>query len=78
MLADGKDGTTLVYFKVETSTPGEWKTTTIPDLRPDTGSVSYPITMEWYEPGTTIEHHVMYTFRVDREGRIYQWKRSEW
>ena len=79
VLADGKDGTTLVYFKVETSTtPGEWKTTTIPDLRPDTGSVSYPITMEWYEPGTTIERHVMHTFRVDRDGRIYQWKRLDW
>ena len=79
VLGDGKDGTTLVYFKVETSTTaGEWKTTTLPDPRIDTGSVSYPITMEWFEPGTTIELQVMYAFRVDRDGRIYQWKRLAW
>jgi len=79
VLADGKDGTTLVYFKEETSTtPGQWVTTTLPDPRIDTGSVSYPITMEWFEPGKTIEHQVMYSFRVDRDGRIYQWKRLEW
>ena len=78
-LADGTYGKTLVYIKDETeTTPGHWTTTTIPDMRPDTGSVSYPITFNEFQPGETIERRVTYAFRVDRDGRIYQWKRLEW
>jgi hypothetical protein len=78
VLADGKDGKTLVYIKDETyTTPGQWTTTTIPDPRIDTGSVSYPISIERFEPGQTIERPVTYAFRVDREGRIYAWSRVD-